>query len=390
MAGNSVDEEVDALAAEIRQLKAELKSQGLSSNDINKMVAEKVQRLQSLKSQLASDDPRKDEAFFARQKKEAEEAQKRKQEQTAQQNNALQEEENRAPQPLIQRKIFHLFAHVGTGPTFHYKPPATLNTKDCGFGGGEVPHPPVYVTEKWDGTTMQATAKHIFKRIDLQGRKRGTDPSQRYGLRLLAWRDEGKSEWCGLDFIEADERFLEALKPYLAKIAALEDGLCVYFEAVHTDINANFKQLPGFADIRVFDFSRSAGGSGKFLPFSETIELAKRYDLPLVGYEYRQKLSAEEIWSDLSAAQTRHYATAAALLEGFVVREAGEGGRIAKARVEQLAAAEAMAVKTEDRSSQASPAAPVAAGMTSFTSADRLTRNYLDEIGLLSYVPLVP
>eukprot|EP00435_Cladocopium_sp_Y103_P019318 s2060_g4.t1 len=160
---------------------------------------------------------------------------------------------------------------------------------------------------------------------------------------------------------------------------------------------------PTFANVQsekvtalgVFDFSRSAGGSGKFLPFSETIELAKRYDLPLVGYEYRQKLSAEdcdqldggykrelsEIWSDLSAAQTRHYATAAALLEGFVVREAGEGGRIAKARVEQLAAAEAMA---------ASPAAPVAAGMTSFTSADRLTRNYLDEIGLLSYVPLVP
>eukprot|EP00434_Breviolum_minutum_P027490 symbB.v1.2.024307.t1/scaffold2280.1/size83482/5 len=54
MAGTNVDAEVDALAAEIRQLKAELKSQGLSSSEINKMVAEKVQRLQSLKSQLAS------------------------------------------------------------------------------------------------------------------------------------------------------------------------------------------------------------------------------------------------------------------------------------------------------------------------------------------------
>lgn len=138
----------------------------------------------------------------------------------------------------------------------------------------------------------------------------------------------------------------------------------------------------------VFDFSRSAGGSGKFLPFSETIELAKRYDLPLVGYDYREKLCPEEIWSDLSAAQTRHYATAAALLEGFVVREAGPGGRIAKARVEQLAAAEAMAKEKTDRSSKASPAA--VAQMTSFTSADRLTRNYLEEIGLLSYVPSVP
>ncbi|CAJ1368789.1 unnamed protein product [Effrenium voratum] len=59
----------------------------------------------------------------------------------------------------------------------------------------------------------------------------------------------------GLDFIDADARLLEALKPHLAQIAALEDGLCVYFEAVHTDINSNFKHLPGFADIRVLQWS---------------------------------------------------------------------------------------------------------------------------------------
>lgn len=229
---------------------------------------------------------------------------------------------------------------------------------------------------------MQATAKHIFKRIDRQGKKRGTDPSQRYALRLLAWREE--EQWCGLDFIGAEKHVFEALKPYLAKIAALEDGLCVYFEAVHTDINANFKHLPGFADIRVFDFSRTAGDGGKFLPFSETIELAQRYELPLVGYDYREKLCPEEIWSDLSLARSRHYATAAALLEGFVVREAGEGGRIAKARVEQL-------LEAMDRSSKENlPDNASPAPMTSFTSADRLTRNYLEEIGVFAYVPSMP
>eukprot|EP00913_Durusdinium_trenchii_P023101 g21687.t1 len=121
------------------------------------------------------------------------------------------------------------------------------------------------------------------------------------------------------------------MRPHLSKLASLDEGLCVYFEAVHTDINANFKHLPGFADIRVFDFSRSGShGVGRFLPFDETIELAKRFDLPL------------ELWADLEKASKRHYATAPAMLEGFVVREAGAGGRIAKARVEQLEAAAAV------------------------------------------------
>ncbi|CAJ1397713.1 unnamed protein product [Effrenium voratum] len=185
--------EVDALAAEIRQLKAELKAQGLSSSQINghQVVLEKVQRLQSLKSQLASDDPRTDQAFFARQKEEVDAAQKRKQAEAASQRAELKAAEEQAPQPLIQRKIFHLFQHAGSGPTFHYEPPPRLNSKDCGFGEGKDPHPPVYITEKWDGTTMQATSRHIFKRLDLWGRRRDGDPSQRYSIRLLGWREAG-------------------------------------------------------------------------------------------------------------------------------------------------------------------------------------------------------
>ena len=73
----------------------------------------------------------------------------------------------------------------------------------------------------------------------------------------------------------------------------------------------------------------------RFLSFDETIQLALRYALPLVGYELLQQLSAEALWAQLAAAAARPYGTVAAPLEGFVVREA-RGPRIAKARVEQL------------------------------------------------------
>lgn len=237
--------------------------------------------------------------------------------------------------------------------------------------------PPVYVTEKWDGTTMQATSSHVFKRLDLWGgKRRSADASQRYDLRLLAWRGQDTDGiWRGLDFIDADTRVREALERYLPALEALDDGLCTYFEVVHTGINATFRQLPGFADIRVFDFSRAertdAGTSsgepkGRFLPFDETVMLAKRFGLPLVGWERRDILSAENVWAELCAARGRHYTTAAASLEGFVVREAGDGTRIAKARVEHLlpdavcldASATALAAPLESTGYSALAAAP--------------------------------
>eukprot|EP00913_Durusdinium_trenchii_P023200 g21779.t1 len=92
------------------------------NEDFGWAVVAKVQELQRLKSQLSSDDPRTDAAFFARQKQEAEDAQKQKQADLTHQRAELKAAEQSAPQPLIQRKIFHLFRHAGTGPTFHYEP----------------------------------------------------------------------------------------------------------------------------------------------------------------------------------------------------------------------------------------------------------------------------
>jgi len=55
---------------------------------------------------------------------------------------------------------------------------------------------------------------------------------------------------------------------------------------------------------------------------------------PRHGHE---RLDAEVVWCELEQARTQHYSTAAAVLEGFVIREAGVAGcRIAKARVEYL------------------------------------------------------
>jgi len=340
--GHDIPGKVASLAQQVRELKALLASQGVAKDAINRHaeVLSKINALQSLKSQLAVDDPARDEVIHARLKEERLQRQQLEDAIAKAQREELKIAEGVAPKPLIQRKIFHLFHHTGNGDSFHYEPPARLNSTSCGFGDGLDPHPAVYLTEKWDGTTMQATSSHIFKRLDLWGKRKNADPSQRYDLRLVAWRGED-GLWHGLDFADGDAQSRQALSPYLQQIAKLDDGLCVYFEVLHTDINTTFKHLPGFASIRIFDFSQapspSSTANGRFLPFEETIRLADRFSLPLVGWERHERLDVALIWQHLAlAAQGRHYIDVAAQLEGFVVREAGMGERIAKARVEHM------------------------------------------------------
>jgi len=330
----ATDDAAEVLAADVRTLKAELKKAGLSSGEVNRHpeVAAKVKALQELRG----------EEFLLRVQAERQEAkhlerllvERQRSETQEKQRSELHNQEVHVQKPLVQRKIFHLFRHAGNGPNFHYEPPPRFNSEQCGFGSGSVPQPAVYITEKWDGTTMQATSSHIFKRLDLWGGKRkSADPSARYDLQLIAWRNEDTSNnWRGLDFVEADQRVADALSKYLDVIQQLDDGLCVYFEVVHTKINATYRHLPDYADLRVFDASRC----GQFLPFEETINLAGKFGLPLVGWYHCDCLDAADVWSQLQAARHQHYETVAAPLEGFVIREAGAGARIAKARVEHL------------------------------------------------------
>jgi len=325
----------------IRDLKAQLVSQETPAAEINQdpAVLSLLHELKCLKSQLGGDDPASDEAFFKRQREEREETKRREKILAESQRDSLKAAEQCLPRPLVQRKIYHAFRFAGSGSTFHYAPPARLNDAQTGFGNGHEPNPAVYITEKWDGTTMQATSRGIFQRLDSWGkRKEGKDPSDRYDVRLLAWREEdagatsSQSRWEGLDFLDSDARHAEALKPYLHLFETLDEGLCVYFELLHTNINTTFKCLPSFSGIRVFDLSCS----DRFLPFEETIDLAERIGLPLVGWEYRERLDADKLWAELAGAASRQYTTAAAPLEGFVIREAGRGERVAKARVEEL------------------------------------------------------
>eukprot|EP00929_Paragymnodinium_shiwhaense_P092783 TRINITY_DN5277_c0_g2_i1.p1 TRINITY_DN5277_c0_g2~~TRINITY_DN5277_c0_g2_i1.p1 ORF type:complete len:371 (-),score=128.23 TRINITY_DN5277_c0_g2_i1:274-1386(-) len=336
MAQLELEEQIGALGEEIRVLKQALSAQ-LPSAEVNKHegVLAKVAELRTLKAQLGSGSALTEEAFRAKQKAEKDSAKEKHDALAKSQAAELKRAQKEAPIPLVQRKIFHMFEHRGSGDKFCYAPPPRLNAAQTGFGAGEVPNPAVYITEKWDGTTLQATNTHIFKRLDLWGkRKNGADPSQRYELRLIAWRGaETNAEWCGLDFIAADPHIAEAVGPYLQLFEKLEDGLCVYFEAVHSKINATFRHLEGFAGIRVFDSSRG----DKFLPFEETIELAETIGMPLVAWQQVAELTAAELWRQLCEASQQQYSGVPAALEGFVVREAGaEGWRIGKARVENL------------------------------------------------------
>mmetsp|Transcript_20277 Transcript_20277/g.44276 ORF Transcript_20277/g.44276 Transcript_20277/m.44276 type:complete len:426 (-) Transcript_20277:27-1304(-) len=334
-------DEVAALATQIRKAKEALKAKGVSSADINRdeVILAKVKKLQQLKQQLDKDDPQRDEAFFARQQAEKNQAKEAEKVLMKSQRELLLKAESSAPKPLIQRKIFHLFQYQGSGPNFRYVDPPGFNADQTGFGTGEVPNPPAYITEKWDGTTMQATSSHIFKRLDLWGGKRkSNDPTGRYDVKLIAWREA--SGWQGLDFVEADARYKECLEKHLPKFEDLDDGVSIYFEVIHTDINATFKELPGLADIRIFDSSKasSANGDGEFLPFQDTIALAKKLQLPIVGWQFWEQLDVDRMWKTLQAACSAEYDSAAAPLEGYVVREGGAGGRIAKARCEQVQA----------------------------------------------------
>jgi hypothetical protein len=168
----------------------------------------------------------------------------------------------------------------------------TQATDQHGISEGDM----VTLTEKYDGTTVQATNKGVFKRKDnfQQGdrRKHASSEHERYSLERLNLEDDSSCS-AGLNgYIK------EAVKPYFAQFAQLEDGLCVYFEAIGTNIQSRFGlDLNGerWHDIRVFDFTFK----GKFLPWQQTVQLAKKYNLPLVKYYEPQPLSYEKLVNQL-------------------------------------------------------------------------------------------
>ena len=216
-----------------------------------------------------------------------------------------------------QRKISHLLASSGSGTTFQYH--ARLN---AAFEAGE--H--VFLTEKWDGTTVQATCEFVAKRFDNfkagDPRKHGASAGQRYRLERL-------------DFANPANREIErAVAPHVEALRALPPGLCVYFEAIGPKIQSRYRHLPRSHGIRVFDFARD----GVFVDWRETVALAAAYGLPLVHYEEVPALELGALLRRLGQQPPPRYTGVDAELEGWVVRGAAatNAGGIAKVRVEDL------------------------------------------------------
>jgi hypothetical protein len=220
--------------------------------------------------------------------------------------------------PRTQRKIYHLLDHQGSGDDFRYLKKLSVKT---GFEEGEE----VFLTEKWDGTTVQATNQAIFKRID---RMRKGDPNKHSAS------EKQRYELVQLDLEAPQNKYIaRAVADYVDTFKKLEDGLCIYFEALGNHIGSRFQHIPDFADIRVFDFSKN----DKFLSFEETIALAEQLELPLTAY-VQENLGLPSLIDRLET--PRCYDDVDAALEGYVIRQAGfdleDGGKIAKFREEDV------------------------------------------------------
>lgn len=163
-----------------------------------------------------------------------------------------------------QRKIPHLLASEGDGASFRY-----LRKLGVPLDFSR----PMLVTEKVDGSTMQARDALPHKRYDRfskgDPRKHGASEEERYELRACA-RSNPAEKW----YLDAFEAHLDGFR----EAARLRPDVWIYFEALGAKIGARYPDLP--PTIRVFDIADATG----FLPFEQTIELAVATQLPRVAF----------------------------------------------------------------------------------------------------------
>jgi len=212
---------------------------------------------------------------------------------------------------VTQRKIPHLLVNEGMGKTFRYFP----HLGEAGFQEGDA----VLITEKYDGTTMQATGKHFFKRFDNLKKKTKkkflATAEERYRLEKL---DLGAP---------AHQHIRHAVQPYVESFKNVEEGYCVYFEACNPKIGVRFDS----SFIRVFDMAKD----GEYIPFEATMSLCHKWGLPCVVSRHEPNLRLQSIFDDL--ARRPQYQDVKGMLEGYVIRGTKEGSsRIAKVRCDDL------------------------------------------------------
>lgn len=213
----------------------------------------------------------------------------------------------------VQRKIFHLLADNGViGRGFRYL--SKINPRHS-FNWAE----PVLITDKIDGTTVQASATGIFKRRDLfktgDPRKFTATEQERYTLAKLE-----------LDAPE-NKHIARAVSKYLDVFREIYPVIMVYFEAFGNKIQARYKGLT--PDIRVFDVALR----DKFQLFEFTRRFCVGWGLPVVGGYYDRLSGVSDIISRLENATHSDEALKPYELEGFVLRQ---GNQIAKIRKTDL------------------------------------------------------
>jgi len=216
-----------------------------------------------------------------------------------------------------QRKIKHLLASAGTGAEFRYLPQLAV---PFDFSRAFL------VTEKADGSTMQAQDGLPYKRYDRftkgDPRKFTASEEERYELRACT-RDNPAERW----YLAAFDAHQEAF----ARSARSAPGLWIYFEALGAKISARYPDLA--PTVRVFDVARA----GSFLPFERAIEEAGAAGLPLVHYTLTRFVGLPDLFWSLEHQQSdlvhpttfRPYSS-----EGWVLRQ---DDLIAKIRVADLA-----------------------------------------------------
>lgn len=212
---------------------------------------------------------------------------------------------------ITQRKIRHLLVGEGEGASFSYRE--------------ELAQPfdlmqPILVTEKVDGSTMQALGGEPFKRYDRfkarDPRKHTATEEERYELRPCS-RANPAERW-----------YLDAFDAHAEAFSRVPSDVCIYFEAMGERIGARYPRLE--PTVRVFDASRD----GAWLPFVDTVQLATLTGLPLVAHETRVFMTLNNLLLALACADSYDDDLPEHRLEGWVLRQ---GDLVAKIRKADLA-----------------------------------------------------
>lgn len=217
----------------------------------------------------------------------------------------------------IQRKIHHLLQSEGADETFRYLPllRVSLDLEE-----------PVLITEKVDGTTMQAIRGEPWKRFDLfkrgDPRKRLVSEAERYELRFCQPEDPSV-KWYLKSFEAHREAFDEFGRQY--------PDIWIYFEALGANIGARYKGLA--PTVRIFD----VGADGSFLPFFKTVGLVREFQLPAVAYRWEVFGTLENLLEVLARYISMDPKLPPHELEGWVLRSEVNGNEVvAKIRVRDL------------------------------------------------------